>query len=260
MKIKITAGTAALEDIYIYRVAALEMMGKTFKVEKIYAPTNGTPVEYNFRLASGALYYVHPEHFEIVEPPAKIKITATAKQLCASSIPPFEADRLAGSIQEVIEHGSDAYGVKMATRAPGSPHKVLWWIRVADTVPILDSKPETQPSRVLDLSKPVQTRSGSPVKVLMVCDDPGILYPVVGLIKGASMPAFWNRDGINYTAKDSGNELINVPAKKLVAWVNVYADGYALAYESRADADKYLDVSKIRIACVKVTEGDGLDV
>lgn len=116
----------------------------------------------------------------------------------------------------------------------------------------------------LDLTKPVQTHDGRPVRIL--CTDAAGEYPVVGIEKDGEKDTVrrWTKDGrfATYSRGPHSHDLINVPVKRrLTGWLNVYPDREAYFSELREDADREADAT--RIACIpidiKYTEGDGLD-
>lgn len=59
--------------------------------------------------------------------------------------------------------------------------------------------------------------------------------------------------------ENSALDIINKPAPKREWWVNVYSDGDVYLHGSREDADGCCDNAHVRVACVKITEGDGLE-
>jgi len=74
----------------------------------------------------------------------------------------------------------------------------------------------------LDLTKPVQTRDGHPVRIL--CTDRKNVYPVVGLVTeyGDEHVRSWPASGRFYADDPQGLDLINVPPKPVKYFVNVY--------------------------------------
>lgn len=79
----------------------------------------------------------------------------------------------------------------------------------------------------LDLTKPVQTRDGRPVRILCV-DRKGSL-PVVGLVpdrkNGVEWPHCWTADGHHghsLMSDERGHDLINVPPKPVKYYAHVY--------------------------------------
>ena len=120
-------------------------------------------------------------------------------------------------------------------------------------------------TKVLDLTKPVQTRDGEPVRILAT--DAKGSYPVVGLVyeseAGEDEAEFWTAAGHYYAAgMESGFDLVNVP-EKLVGYLNVYGTrsqygqtSYRL-YGSRAIADAEADDMRGRIACIRVECEEG---
>lgn len=117
----------------------------------------------------------------------------------------------------------------------------------------------------LDLTKPVQTRDGRPVRIL--CTDAQSITSVVGLISeepGKERLFAWNAHGrvAGLAQLDAHtDDLVNTPVKRRVTgWLNVYPDG-AVYFGHKAKADLFAISS--RIACIHIdieyTEGDGLD-
>lgn len=74
----------------------------------------------------------------------------------------------------------------------------------------------------LDLTKPVQTRDGRPVRIL--CTDRVGKYQMVGLIleDGHEYVETWNLNGQKYEGIISDIDLINVPPKPVKYFINVY--------------------------------------
>lgn len=113
---------------------------------------------------------------------------------------------------------------------------------------------------MLDLTKPVQTRDGRPVRIYRT-DGSGI-RPIHGAIKnseGHEYVAQWYANGRHYgdTIKSSC-DLVNVPVRHTV-WVNVYSFFQVVyLYPTKSEADQRAGAD--RIACVPITftEGEGL--
>lgn len=80
----------------------------------------------------------------------------------------------------------------------------------------------------LDLTKPVQTRDGRPVRIL--CTDRKIDrvdVPVVGLVTnkaGCEFIDFWSLTGVHLASRAGEGDLVNVPQRKS-KWMNVYGGG-----------------------------------
>jgi len=130
-------------------------------------------------------------------------------------------------------------------------------------------------TKKVDLSKPVQTRSG--LKVRLLCTDRKDPYPIVGLI---SRPAssvegaresleVWRLDGsyLDPLKIEHPLDLVNAPVRiETEIWVNVYRDLvtrdliFCAAHDTRKQADDHGCPN--RFACVKVhldvEEGQGL--
>lgn len=117
----------------------------------------------------------------------------------------------------------------------------------------------------LDLTKPVQTRAGKPVRI--VCTDAPGACPVVGFyteLVGTEKyvtPHTWTIEGAFMPGGYGNRDLINVP-KKIERWHNIYDDGSSNVFLTRdaADADDESSSNIKRVACilVSVTEGEGL--
>lgn len=118
----------------------------------------------------------------------------------------------------------------------------------------------------IDLTKPVQTRDGRPVRI--VCTDAPGSCPVVGFCTELSpgqkytAPETWTAEGAYLPGcEDDYRDLINVP-KKIERWHNIYDDGSSNVFLTRDDADADDESSSDfkRVACilVSVTEGEGL--
>lgn len=118
----------------------------------------------------------------------------------------------------------------------------------------------------IDFTKPVRTKDGKSVRIL--CTDALGCYPVIGLIDGHGSYS-WALDGTFdlTTSTNSKNSLENIPPPPREWWVNVYGSKNRSllysgdVYHSREDADRTSTESMsgvFRIACVKITEGEGL--
>ena len=125
---------------------------------------------------------------------------------------------------------------------------------------------------MIDLTKPVQTKSGLPVTILTtVRQAPN---PIVGLITypdGYQEVATWTADGKSSMAPrfiGPDNDLVNMPGKqKLDFWVNIYpafsmdhATVEHLNWPTKQDADHF--ARENRIACLHIeqmfSDGEGL--
>lgn len=80
----------------------------------------------------------------------------------------------------------------------------------------------------LDLTKPVQTRDGRPVRIL--CMDRKGEYPVVGLVTENNRECVrsWPTSGRFYVDDIQGLDLINVPPKPVKCYTHVYLVGTSL--------------------------------
>lgn len=114
----------------------------------------------------------------------------------------------------------------------------------------------------LDLTQPVQTRDGRPVRIL--CTNAKSDDPIVGLIlheSGFESPAMWKPNG--QWAHTSGDaDLINAP-QKLRIWAtrhrNKHGNEWATAHIDENEYDKHRTLSScIGGTMVEIDEGDGL--
>lgn len=104
----------------------------------------------------------------------------------------------------------------------------------------------------LDITKPVQTRDGRPVRIL--CTDKKGNYPVVGLVTnndGSETVNSYRHDGVYYSAGVSDADLVNAPERK-ERWLNMYPPslGHSVYPEFctvRTAADKQAGPNRIGI-------------
>ncbi len=114
------------------------------------------------------------------------------------------------------------------------------------------------------LQTAVQTRHGSPARIICVDRKCGDGFAIVALVaeKNSECISFYRPDGKYYDQLEtqSSHDLINVP-RKHVKWINFYP-ATSFSYSNREAADLASQTSSAyeRIACVKVefTEGEGL--
>ncbi len=112
----------------------------------------------------------------------------------------------------------------------------------------------------LDLTKPVQTKSGKPVTILNT--QARGLQPIIGQTSDDESVEKWHLDGTYYREKGTPSclDLINTPEKRTVEfWVNVYPDYVGQAHSLKSSADR---AGGSRIACLHIVEeftvGEGL--
>lgn len=112
----------------------------------------------------------------------------------------------------------------------------------------------------LDLSKPVQTRRGEPVRIL--CTDAELISPVIGLVQGTVQRlSSWSLTGRYVSAYESPSDLINVPPKPVEREVYVFMHQnkqghvFTVVHEKdwRPRENKLLAIKKFTI-----TEGEGI--
>lgn len=80
-------------------------------------------------------------------------------------------------------------------------------------------------TKPLDLSKPVVTRDGRPVRILCT-DAKNDYYPVIGIAlddQGLEVPRSWSLSGETYLREIRDTDLINAPETRTV-WVVVKMD------------------------------------
>lgn len=120
-----------------------------------------------------------------------------------------------------------------------------------------------RPAAVLDLTKPLQTRDGRPVRVYSCKGN--YLDSIHGAIfENCSWVSHdWNQSGNTHCGEISHHDLINVPPKRFryERWANVFKTGAIYFYHS-SEAAAAPEAGSPRIACVKVIiegeEGEGL--
>lgn len=99
----------------------------------------------------------------------------------------------------------------------------------------------------LDLTKPVQTRDGKPVRILCT-DGPNDHYPVAGWAEGERGPNYWALDGRYHSSLGhmNGKDLINVP-ERVVEWFGLHPSEGAYGREERShvapDVDFHLRIT-----------------
>jgi len=103
---------------------------------------------------------------------------------------------------------------------------------------------------MLDLTKPVQIKNGTPVKILYT-DLTGD-YPILGIIETEKEKTFmtWSKNGEFGIGTKYKYDLENVPEYK---WLNYYTARKCFGHPSREDAE--LHSAPERLACVKFKIG-----
>lgn len=116
----------------------------------------------------------------------------------------------------------------------------------------------TEPAFTVDWPHGHVTRDGRNARV--VCTDRKAVGSVVALVDYGDIEdtVTYDANGHYLTDTQSMRDLLNAPAPKREWWVNVYgtAPEASYAYSTRATAD--FDAGHGRLACIHVTEGDGL--
>ncbi len=113
----------------------------------------------------------------------------------------------------------------------------------------------------LDLTKPVQTRDGRPVRILCTNRQHHAMGAVVGLItdgKGEETVASWDHDGTSSFRDGTSSALINVPATRRVR-VMLYktpaGELWARDMPMQSDTRTW---ELVAVKEVEFTEGEGL--
>jgi len=115
---------------------------------------------------------------------------------------------------------------------------------------------------MLDLSKPVETRSGRKVRIL--CTDAKDDYPVVGLVQNTAHDGEyverWSLTGQYHLSKGNPLDLVNVAVEHTV-WINIYSDDNELHKHTSAAKARHWGTNnlgeELRIACKKITYKEG---
>lgn len=117
-------------------------------------------------------------------------------------------------------------------------------------------------SKLIDLTKPVQTRDGRQVRILC-CDAEGP-YPVIALLRdfGGEVPMTYTFSGCQYGPdQQSSSDLVNVPEKpktySIRRWIGVDERGIVREWCSRPDEIVYR-LSALKEITIEITEGEGL--
>ena len=113
----------------------------------------------------------------------------------------------------------------------------------------------------LDLTKPVQTRDGRPVK-LITPRERNPEFPVTGYIGTLPYVDMWTLDGRFIPERPNCHDLINIPDPKRVVdfWVNVYPLSISGVHLSKELAE--INKTGERLDCIHIrwTEGKGAEV
>lgn len=108
----------------------------------------------------------------------------------------------------------------------------------------------------VDWTKPIQTVGGLPARV--VCTDMKGHYPILVLVEkgGVESTGLRTLEGRIYDNSFGDRDIINVPPRKMVHYLNVYRGGLALGiHPNREKAD--LSAAPGRVACVRVEHTEG---
>lgn len=94
---------------------------------------------------------------------------------------------------------------------------------------------------MLDLSKPVQTRDGRPVRILST-DRRGGEYPIVALVSTGEIEnvATFTIDGKcgGAICRPHTHDLVNIPERRFL-WLNIYANDLGSAHTTKQAANIY---------------------
>lgn len=117
---------------------------------------------------------------------------------------------------------------------------------------------------MVDLTKPVQTRDGRPVRILATDrKSPMRTHPILGLVDNGPNTedvVCWMPEGRYHESQEHHFDLVNVPPPPpVVVYANVYPAGPRLfgAYASRADAD--LGAGGTRVGCMRIVLEERFD-
>jgi len=111
-----------------------------------------------------------------------------------------------------------------------------------------------------DPDKKAQTKDGSAVRIL--CTDRQAKKPIIALVyeEGGERHYTYYSNGRRFANGRNQRDLINIPE---TLWVNIYrsADGFDLGVSSltKDGAIFKRDSDREVFACIKITDGDGLD-
>jgi hypothetical protein len=111
----------------------------------------------------------------------------------------------------------------------------------------------------VDWSKPVQTRSGTKAKYLANTDD-GRVVVEINYGRGDTQLKAVPASGRTFPASvESADDIINVPVKPLIRFINAYADGTfgASAHSTRAAAEVATKYGKVRVGILEQHRVDG---
>jgi len=105
---------------------------------------------------------------------------------------------------------------------------------------------------MLDLTKPVQIKNGTPVKIL--CTDLTGDYPILGIIETEKEKTFmaWSKSGEFSIDAKCKYDLENISEYR---WINYYANGKCYSHLSREEAELYDTDTKNKLACIKFKIG-----
>jgi hypothetical protein len=108
---------------------------------------------------------------------------------------------------------------------------------------------------MLDLSKPVQTRDGRPVRI--ICTDATPDYPIVGVVGSEFLHirCWWGSGQSVRSSIDQDTDLINVPPPEVVTFMNVYQENRS-AWCGEI-AQKQVHAGANLLACLKITRVEG---
>ncbi len=107
---------------------------------------------------------------------------------------------------------------------------------------------------MLDLNKPLQTRSGREAKLVEICED----FSIVAAVKGEA--ASWSIVGYCETGRyhphcgESPMDLVN-PEEKRVLYYNVYDEGFGSGFQSREGAERIGELAGNSLDILKLTFG-----
>lgn len=120
-------------------------------------------------------------------------------------------------------------------------------------------------TKPFDPTKPVQTHSGLPARILCTDRAPSKheeIRPILALIKSGSAEyaSVFRSDGKKYGHRDDPWDLVNIPEKHK-RWINIYENNRTdrRTFSTHKQAIINQDSDCIATICIEFTEGEGLD-
>jgi hypothetical protein len=118
------------------------------------------------------------------------------------------------------------------------------------------NEPQAGPKGSLDLTKPVQTRDGYPVRI--ICTDATPDYPIVGVVGSESLHirCWWGSGQSRRSSIEQDTDLINVPPPEVASYTRVYDHLGRVCIGALYDSDDgSRDINQV--ALLKIIRVDG---